>query len=116
MPSRRRADPPASVADPLERIYATVDSIPRGRVATYGQVAEEAGLPRRWRLVGRALRELAEGSRIPWHRVVNASGAISDRGRPEVESEQAVRLRREGVEVDERGRVSLATYRWEPAP
>lgn len=89
-----------------------MDSIPSGRVATYGQVAGEAGLPRRARLVGAVLRSLAEGSELPWHRVVNARGEIS--ARPGAgPREQARRLRREGVKVDSRGRICLARFGWE---
>jgi len=95
-----------------QRILATVDSIPRGCVASYGQVAREAGLPGRARLVGRVLGELPAGSRLPWHRVVNAAGRISLRadGRPSVE--QRRRLTREGVELDARGRLDLARCGW----
>ena len=103
-----RTDP-----DPaLQRIRATVDAIPRGRVATYGQVASEAGLPRRARLVGRVLCELEQGSRLPWHRVVNAAGRISPRGGGE--AEQARRLAREGVRPDARGRIDLERHGWHP--
>jgi methylated-DNA-protein-cysteine methyltransferase-like protein len=59
--------------DARERILATVDSIPRGCVATYGQVAREAGLTGRARLVGRSLRGLGPRSKIPWWRVLGAS-------------------------------------------
>ncbi|MEE8468193.1 MAG: MGMT family protein [Planctomycetota bacterium] len=95
-----------------QRICATMDSIPAGRVATYGQVAEEAGLPRRARLVGSILGSLTAGSRLPWHRVVNAKGEIAAR-RGSGPREQARRLRREGVSVDPRGRVCLARYGWD---
>ena len=98
----------------LQRIHATVDSIPRGRVATYGQVAEQAGLPRRARLVGRVLGELPAGSELPWHRVVNAAGRISARSDDGgSERAQALRLREEGVEVSSGLRVDLKRYRWE---
>lgn len=101
-------------ADPVyARIYATVDSVPKGRVATYGQIAEEAGLPRRARLVGRALRILPDGTRVPWHRIVSASGQIPDRG-PGTLKRHAARLKREAVAVDARGRVDLKRYRWQP--
>jgi methylated-DNA-protein-cysteine methyltransferase-like protein len=59
------------------RVQAVVDSIPRGRVATYGQVARLAGLPRRARWVGRVLSELPPGSKLAWHRVLGAGGRIS---------------------------------------
>ena len=95
----------------LQRIYASVDSIPRGCVATYGQVAREALLPGRARLVGRALRDLPQGSKLPWHRVINAAGKISVPGASAALQRQ--RLKREGVQVDERGRISLAKYGWD---
>ncbi len=94
-----------------QRIHATVDGIPRGRVASYGQVAKEAGLPGRARLVGRLLRELPKGSRLPWHRVLRADGTIAVR---EGDSEQRRRLRKEGVTVTTEGRVDLSTYGWDP--
>lgn len=97
-----------------QRILATVDSIPRGRVATYGQVAREAGLPRHARLVGRVLGELPAKSRLPWHRVVNAAGRISARGDGTAGAEQLRRLAREGVNVRPNGALDLAARRWEP--
>ena len=71
-------------------------AIPPGRVATYGQVAEAAGLPGRARLVGRALRELPDDSAVPWHRVVGAGGRISPRGDGEGECEQRLVARGRG--------------------
>ena len=94
----------------FQRIRATIDSIPPGSVATYGQVAEEAGLPRRARLVAAALRGLGAGTELPWHRVINAGGRLSTRGRSA--AEQRRRLRREGVEFDARERIDLARFRW----
>jgi methylated-DNA-protein-cysteine methyltransferase-like protein len=93
-----------------QRILATVDAIPRGKVATYGQVAREAGLAGRARLVGRVLRDLPTGSKLPWHRVINAAGKISVRGTSE--REQARRLRREAVRIDARGRIDLERHLW----
>lgn len=98
----------------LEAIYAVVSRIPRGRVSTYGRIAELAGLPRRARLVGRALRELPGDSDVPWHRVLNAAGKISARGDAlDHEDLQAHLLQREGVDVDA-GRVSFARHLWQP--
>ncbi|HEY0996369.1 MAG TPA: MGMT family protein [Gemmatimonadaceae bacterium] len=94
------------------RIYAVVRRIPRGTVATYGQVAELAGLARQARQVGYALAALPQGSRVPWHRVVNARGVIvlSDAGG--AATEQRIRLMREGVVVNATGRIDLARFRW----
>ena len=89
-----------------------VRRIPRGRVATYGQVAELAGLPGHARQVGYALHALSGASALPWHRVVNALGAISLRSVPGFELEQRIRLEAEGVTFNARGRVPLARYRW----
>jgi methylated-DNA-protein-cysteine methyltransferase-like protein len=95
-------------------IYAVVMSIPYGKVATYGQVAEEAGLPRRARMVGYALRVLPGDSGVPWHRVVNAGGGISARAAPESERDQRSLLESEGVEFSREGRVALDRYQWDP--
>lgn len=95
-------------------IYSIVSSIPRGRVATYGQVAELAGLSRGARQVGFALRVLPDGSGIPWHRVINSRGEISPRGEPEGEHEQRLLLESEGIVFNEGGRLSLRQFRWDP--
>lgn len=96
-------------------IYAVVAQVPQGRVATYGQIAELAGMPRRARLVGHALRSLAAGNRLPWHRIVNARGQISPRGEDDTAAlAQRKRLEREGIRFDANGRLSLALYRWQP--
>jgi methylated-DNA-protein-cysteine methyltransferase-like protein len=95
------------------RIYAAVRRIPKGRVATYGQIAELAGLPRQARQVGYALAALHD-ARVPWHRVINARGEISPRSEPGPERLQRVLLEREGVRFDAHGRVPLAAQRWRP--
>jgi methylated-DNA-protein-cysteine methyltransferase related protein len=60
-----------------EIIWATVRQIPRGKVATYGQIAAESGFPGQARLVGYALHALPRGAEVPWQRVINAKGRIS---------------------------------------
>ena len=89
-----------------------VRRIPRGRVATYGQVADLAGFHGHARQVGYALHALRGESALPWHRVVNAAGAISLRSVPGFELEQRIRLEAEGVTFNARGRVPLVRYRW----
>ena len=75
----------------VERVRAVVAAIPPGETSTYGEVAEQAGIPGRSRLVGRILAE--DGSDLPWHRVLRANGTSA----PHVAHEQAERLRAEGI-------------------
>lgn len=99
-------------ADQYAEIRAVVGTIPRGRVATYGEVARMAGLPGRARLVGTILGRLEDPSPIPWHRVVGAGGRI--RPRPGSGAlEQRVMLEQEGVEFGIRGRIDLGRFGWE---
>ena len=97
-----------------ERIYDVVRRIPRGRVATYGQVAELAGLSGQARQTGYALHALAAETTVPWHRVLNAQGAVSRRGEGGDMLTQRLLLEREGVRFGAAGKVSLARYRWTP--
>jgi methylated-DNA-protein-cysteine methyltransferase-like protein len=96
------------------RVYAVVRRIPRGRVATYGQIARLAGLGGAARQVGYALAALPAHSSVPWHRVINARGAVSMRRRAGPDLEQRLKLEHEGVCFDAGGRVALGTYGWEP--
>jgi len=97
-----------------DRVYWLVRQIPRGRVATYGQIALFAGGARAARAVGNLMRTSVErGVELPWHRVINAQGGISGRGDLSRTSEQKRRLRREGVDM-EGSRCDLDDYRWDP--
>lgn len=96
-----------------ERIWATIRDIPRGCVASYGQVAEIAGVPRGARQVGYALRHLPKGHDVPWHRVIRASGRIAFEKGSRAYKEQAKRLMMEDV-VILNGRVDMHKYRWQP--
>jgi methylated-DNA-protein-cysteine methyltransferase-like protein len=112
MASRRRVDVPAGDAA-VAAICAVVRRIPAGWVATYGQVAAMAGLPRRARLVGRVLATLPEGADIPWHRVVNAKGEVSCApSRNGGDALQIRRLKAEGVRFDGENRFNLERHRW----
>ncbi len=100
-------------------IYKVVRRIPRGRVATYGQVAALAGLGGQPRLVGYALHAIEpalepRAATIPWYRVINAQGRVSFRAEAGCGHEQRERLEREGVTFDCRDRVALDRYRWKP--
>ena len=91
-------------------VWHCVRRIPRGRVATYGQIAALLGRPRAARAVGHAMH--ACPADVPWHRVVNASGGISRRAQMESMLTQRLLLR-EGVPL-RGGRVSLTRHRWRP--
>jgi len=90
-------------------VYKLVGEIPRGRVATYGQIAAILGWPRAARAVGYAMRHCPPG--VPWHRVVNASGGISLRANVGGMLTQRLLLEQEGLRV-RRGRIGLERYRW----
>lgn len=107
--SKRSA--PSSRTGTFARILAVVARIPRGRVATYGQVARLAGMPGAARAVGWALAALPDDT-LPWHRVINAQGGISPRDGGE---RQGLRLRREGVRPGKSGRYDLVRYGWDGA-
>jgi methylated-DNA-protein-cysteine methyltransferase-like protein len=93
-------------------VWRLVRRIPRGRVATYGQLAALLGRPRAARAVGRAMRDCPGD--VPWHRVVNASGGISRRARMESMLTQRMLLVGEGI-VLRNGRVRLSRHRWRAA-
>jgi methylated-DNA-protein-cysteine methyltransferase-like protein len=95
--------------DARSRIVAAVRALPRGHVASYGQVAARAGLPGRARLVARVLAEAPTTLRLPWHRVLRSDGRIAFPPESRGHAEQVRRLRAEGVRVTG-GRVAAADF------
>jgi methylated-DNA-protein-cysteine methyltransferase-like protein len=113
--SRRKSPPVASPQgdEAIAAICAVIDCIPKGWVATYGQVAAMAGLPRRARLVGQILQNLDPAVKIPWHRVVNARGEVSfSLSRNGGDAVQQRLLEKEGVAFNDKGRFDLERFRW----
>ncbi len=96
-----------------ERVYAVVRLIPRGSVATYGQVACLAGLGGDARQVGYALHALPARSRVPWHRVINSRGGISLHPKGGGDVTQRLMLEREGVRFNAAGRTDLKRFGWQ---
>ena len=90
-------------------VWQIVNAIPKGKVATYGQVAAMAGVPQQSRMVGRILSRLPKGSKLPWHRVINSQGKFSNPN----PARQQERLENEGVSLIN-GRVRLRLYQWQP--
>jgi methylated-DNA-protein-cysteine methyltransferase-like protein len=102
----------AKTESTYDRIYAVVRRIPKGKVSTYGRVAEVAGLGRAARQVGYAMAALPDHTTVPWHRVINSQGRISLRRGTGGDLEQRFRLEAEGVVFDLSGRVSLSRFGW----
>ena len=94
------------------RIYDVVCRVPKGKVATYGQVARLAGLPNGARQVGYALHRLPEQSDVPWHRVINRLGRISLNPLYSAGDLQRALLEAEGIVFDINGSIDLMKYGW----
>lgn len=112
-PTPRRSRPADAEKPPFARVWALVRRIPRGKVATYGQLS--LLIDRRLTPVGVgwAIRAAADGS-IPWQRVVNGRGGIStDNEHPGL---QRAMLEAEGVRFTKDGTIDLERYGWSPAP
>lgn len=95
------------------RIAQVVKKIPRGKVATYGQIAILAGNPRDARSVGWALNAMSEKHKLPWQRVINRDGKISLPRGEGYELQKAL-LEAEGVVFDRRDQVDLSVFQWVP--
>ncbi|MFN3074600.1 MGMT family protein [Acinetobacter sp. TY2] len=97
-----------------QMILAVVSQIPKGKVASYGQIAKLAGLPKHARLVGRVLGQIEDRTAIPWHRVINSQGKMSTTQLTEHGDHlQQILLLSEGVVVIN-GRVNLKQFAWLP--
>ncbi|MCU1738821.1 MULTISPECIES: MGMT family protein [Pseudomonas] len=94
-------------------LYLTLAQVPEGRVVTYGQLAELAGLGRAARFVGRTLSQLPADTSLPWHRVLGAGGRISLPAGSPSGDEQRARLRTEGLTVLN-NRVDIKRHGWRP--
>jgi methylated-DNA-protein-cysteine methyltransferase-like protein len=95
-----------------KKIYAQIRLIPQGKVATYGQIARLADIPRGARQVGYALRVLPDGSDLPWYRVIRSDGRISfDPGSAEFHIQQAILLT-EGITFGRAERIDLSRFQW----
>ena len=94
-------------------ILAVVALIPYGKVASYGQIAALAGLPKHARLVGRVLSLMDNNSEIPWHRVINSQGKISLNRQDQLgQNIQQMKLLEENVQI-KNGKISFAKFGWQ---
>ena len=100
--------------DYIREFYGIIQLIPKGKVATYGQIAKLAGLPKHARHVGFALKNMDESSVVPWHRVINSQGKISLSKEDDFgQNIQIAKLQSEGVVVLN-GKVNLKLFQWHP--
>jgi methylated-DNA-protein-cysteine methyltransferase-like protein len=98
----------------FEKVWEMVARIPKGKVASYGQIAAMVGNPRAARTVGWALHSIPEEMQLPWHRVINSKGEISWHCREHEVEIQRVLLEKDGVKFDEHGRINMSHYQWCP--
>jgi methylated-DNA-protein-cysteine methyltransferase-like protein len=96
-----------------QKAYIALASVPPGKVVTYGQLGDLAGLPRAARVLGQRLRKLPAETTLPWHRVINAAGKISLGPESASGLRQRALLQEEGI-VFNNGRISLKQFRWQP--
>jgi methylated-DNA-protein-cysteine methyltransferase-like protein len=119
LPKRKKSLPlgngaAQAVADPFCLCAREwIAAIPKGKVATYGQIAHLAGKPWGARQVSWILHSQSDKYKLPWQRVIGANGRISlPLGRGFIEQRRL--LRQEGVKVDDWGRIDLKIFRWQP--
>ena len=116
-PATQRGTEKSAVQENYARIYAVIKKIPKGKVATYGQIAALAGIPRGARQVGTALRSTPDNAKLPWQRVINAQGRISLRLKDWEsggDDYQRVLLEGEGIAISAEGKIDLQRFRWAP--
>lgn len=94
------------------QILDVVALIPFGKVATYGQIAKLAGLPKHARLVGTVLKNLDEGSQLPWHRVINSQGKVSTTNLDEHGENRQLKLLKNEDVLLENYKIKLKDYQW----
>jgi len=96
-----------------QRVIDIIKSIPKGKVATYGQIAALAGNPRGARVVVRVLHSSSGKENLPWHRVINSKGSISLKPGTGYEVQKAL-LKKEGIVFKEDDTIDLKRFLWKP--
>ena len=111
----RPASPPASAEARREALYLVLAQVPAGKVVSYGELAQLAGLGRAARWVGRTLAQLPADSRLPWHRVLRSDGQLGLPAASPAGQEQRRRLSEEGIAL-QGTRVDMRRHGWHPPP
>jgi methylated-DNA-protein-cysteine methyltransferase-like protein len=104
------------ISDFSKKVMQMIKTIPAGKVATYGQIAELAGKPQGSRGVAWILHSSSTAHNLPWHRVLNAQGKISFEFGTHNFRQQKKRLEKEGVELTPDGKLSLTRFQWKKKP
>jgi methylated-DNA-protein-cysteine methyltransferase-like protein len=100
-------------SEKVKRIWETVAAVPKGKVASYGQIADLAGLPGRARLVGKSLGLAPSEMKLPWYRIVRSSGQLAfEKGSENAERQKGLLQQEEVVVLN--NRVKLAKFGWQP--
>lgn len=100
------------ISDFTKKVLETISEIPRGKVATYKQIAALSGKPQASRGVSWILHSCSTKYKLPWHRVLNSQGRISFDPRSSHFASQKRKLRQEGVFVSDQGQLELAKFQW----
>jgi len=96
-----------------EQVWQWIAAVPRGKVASYGQIARLAGHPRHARHVGDILRNLPDGTSLPWHRILRSSGELAFAPESGAWQRQQQLLAAEGITLD-KGRINMKLHQWQP--
>ena len=104
---------PIKPSDKVKRIWKTVVAVPKGKVASYGQIADLAGLPGRARLVGKALGQAPKNMKLPWYRILRSSGQLAfEKGSANALKQKDLLQEEEVVVLN--NRVKLKQFGWQP--
>src|SRR5262245_51039125 len=109
----KRSQKRVTAKDPYDAIYAAIRRVPRGKVSSYGAIAQLAGLPRRARLVGTVLKNSSATLRLPWFRIVASSGRLAFAVGSDPFRTQRAKLEREGVKFAN-NKIDMRRYAWPP--
>jgi methylated-DNA-protein-cysteine methyltransferase related protein len=98
------------------KVIANIKKIPRGKVATYGQIARLSGQPHSSRAVGWVLNSCTTGHKLPWQRVINSKGSISFHPHSQEYADQKRLLQKEGIKFTGPHTLDLDRYQWKKEP
>jgi methylated-DNA-protein-cysteine methyltransferase-like protein len=99
-----------------KQVIAMIQKVPKGKVATYKQIAALAGKPHAVRAIAWILHSSSKAHKLPWQRILNAQGKISFPASSPLHKKQKSLLQKEGIRFSDNGRIDLAKYQWQKKP